>query len=79
MTTPRAGHTEEIVEKYKVGVIIKDLTPPGYATAARDLDALLKDPEIKTRCRLAAEEYYSLRKGVDDQIDLYQQIIDPEK
>lgn len=70
VTTPRAGDSDEIIEREKVGVIVKQHSEEAYATAVRDLLELLNDTRISARCRRAAEAYYALEPACESQIEL---------
>jgi hypothetical protein len=67
------GDFDELFKKYRTGVIILD-DKNGPVTAANEMLELLQDPETPMRCRALAEEYFSLEKGVDEYMDVYQKM-----
>ena len=76
VTTPNVSDTDEIVRRERVGVIVTEHSEAGYLDAISELRTLLKDPDIKTRCRRAAEAHYALEPGCQGQIALYGQVLD---
>ena len=67
------GDFDELFSKYKAGVIVPD-DKKGARTAAREMLELLQDPDTPMRCRALAEEYFSLDKGVDEYMSVYQKM-----
>ena len=74
ITTPNVSDTDEIIRRRKVGVILENQTEAAYTDAFRQIRELLKDPELAVRCRLAAEEHYSLAAACERQMVLYEQL-----
>lgn len=68
------GDVAHIINKYKVGVIIDNDDNNTLVDAVRNLQDLLKDPELPARCRRAAEEWFSIEKGVVTYSAIYQEI-----
>lgn len=59
------GDTEELVEKYRVGVVVKSFSVDSYISAASILQGLTKEGDVlRYRCRRAAETELSLGMGV---------------
>jgi glycosyltransferase involved in cell wall biosynthesis len=75
VTTPGAGDTDEAIRQHRVGVILGDLSAESHDRAARELLELLRDPDLPARCRRAAEEHYSLARGIDAQMRLYETLL----
>lgn len=71
VTTPNVSDTDDIIHKYNVGVIVKEHTEEAYKKAFYELKELLKDPELSSRCRRAAEHHYALAPACERQIALY--------
>jgi hypothetical protein len=67
------GDFDELLSKYRAGVIISNETG-GAITAAKEMYELLQDPETPIRCRQLAEANFSLEKGVDEYISVYQKL-----
>ena len=51
------GDTSEFIEKFKVGVVIRN---KNYSTAFIEMKELLKDPEVYSRCRETAVKYLDI-------------------
>ncbi len=67
------GDFDELLSKHKAGVIISNETG-GATVAAKEMYELLKDPDTPMRCRQLAEASFSLEKGVDEYISVYQKL-----
>jgi glycosyltransferase involved in cell wall biosynthesis len=75
------GDVESIVRRYRVGVVVGDAAEMTMRAAAVELAELMRDPELGARCRFAAEDWFSLKKGADfynaiygfvaQQVDIY--------
>ncbi len=75
ITTPNVSDTDEIIRRHKVGVVLENQTEAAYTNAFQELQELLKDSELATRCRQAAVEHYSLAPACERQIAIYEQLI----
>ena len=67
------GDFDELFSTYKAGVIISE-GKRGAQSAAKEMLELLHDPETPMRCRALAETYFSLDKGVDEYMSIYQKL-----
>jgi glycosyltransferase involved in cell wall biosynthesis len=75
VTTPNVSDTDEIVRREGVGVVVKEHSEAGYSEAIRTLAKLLADPELKARCRRAAETHYALGPACERQMALYRELL----
>ncbi len=75
VTTPNVSDTDEIVRGEGVGVVVKEHSEAGYSEAIRSLVKLLEDPELKVRCRRAAETHYALGPACERQMALYRELL----
>jgi len=81
VATASVGDTDEHLapsgsDQKPVGVLIREFTPDAYRTAAAELQQLLEDPLLPSRCRAVAEQYYDLERiGWKRYIDLYRLIL----
>lgn len=79
ITTAGIGDVDDLLngaDGHAVGVVVRDFTEEAYADAARELQKLLADPEIRNRCRAAAEEHLDLvRVGWQRYRDIYSSLI----
>jgi len=65
------GDTQELIRQNKVGVVLDGFSKAAYQDALAKLLALLKEPDIRSRCRRAAEDNLSLRFGAQKYKDIY--------
>lgn len=66
------GDTDEIVQKEKVGVIVRDFSREAYGRAIGELEALFSDSKaLAVRCRQAAKKYFSLYDGANRYMEVY--------
>jgi glycosyltransferase involved in cell wall biosynthesis len=75
VTTPNVSDTDQIVQRERVGVIIRGHSDEEYRRGAHELRELLNDPGLPDRCRRAAEAHYSLAAACDRQMALYREIL----
>ncbi len=69
------GDVARIIEKYRVGVLVAGPTPEQMTAALAALDALMADPDLPIRCRMAAEEVFSLKAGTEAYAALYASVL----
>jgi glycosyltransferase involved in cell wall biosynthesis len=79
VTTPNISDTEQIIERERVGVIVRTHADDDYRRAIHELRALLEDPDLPHRCRRAAELHYALEPACERQMSLYREIVSPTK
>lgn len=68
------GDVQYIIEKYNVGIVIKECSDFELSQAVNCLIQLLEDPGISIRCRRAAEEWFSLGNGVEKYSLIYNEL-----
>jgi glycosyltransferase involved in cell wall biosynthesis len=69
--TPNVSDTEDIVRRERVGVLLSGFSATAYARALDELLALLEDPGLPGRCRLASEKYYGLEPACERLHEMY--------
>jgi glycosyltransferase involved in cell wall biosynthesis len=75
VTNAGIGDCDEIIRKENVGVVVKKFTSKEYKNAINALKSLFKNGEaLRRRCRVAAEEYCSLAKGVESYLSIYKEL-----
>ena len=74
ITTPNVSYTDDIIRRERVGIIVGGHSDDAYLSAIKELQQLLKDPELATRCRRAAETHYALEPACERQLALYQDL-----
>lgn len=67
------GDFDELLSSFKAGVLISS-KEGGARAAAKEMYELLQDPDTPIRCRQLAEAIFSLEKGVDEYMSVYQKL-----
>lgn len=75
VANPGVGDVAEIIQKYRVGVLVTEGTPDAMKSAFRELLELMNDAELPGRCRRAAEKVFSLQAGTQAYRELYRDIL----
>lgn len=73
------GDVARIIRDYRVGILAPGPDAQAMETAWSELLALLKDPDLASRCRKAAEEVFSLEAGTASYARLYHQLTDGDR
>jgi glycosyltransferase involved in cell wall biosynthesis len=69
------GDTDALIEREKVGVIVSDLSPAGYAQAVDKALELLEDPSLYERCVRAAHDGFDLKTvGRNGYLNVYEKL-----
>lgn len=72
VSTPGVGDVDQLLERERVGVVVRSCDDEGYRTAWERLDALCAEgPRLAERCRAVAERDLSLAEGVRRYASLY--------
>lgn len=66
------GDMADLIEHYKVGVVVEDGSEAEMRKGLDSLMLLLKDPELAARCRYSAADYFSVEKGVEKYRCIYE-------
>lgn len=70
------GDMDDLVERERLGVVLRDFNHDSYETAAVKALALAEDDEVRARCRRLAREYFDLETvGGPRYIQVYQRLI----
>lgn len=69
------GDVGRIISDHRVGVLVADAGESALVAALAELDALLQDPDLASRCRRAAEDLFSLSAGTAAYNLLYEDIL----
>jgi glycosyltransferase involved in cell wall biosynthesis len=69
------GDLDRLLPDSKVGVVLADSGPGSLRDAAKELRALMADPETPARCRKVAKGRFSLEDGVERYLRLYKGLI----
>lgn len=69
------GDMADLIERYRVGVVIEDGSQTSIDNALASLDILYQDNGLAARCRNAAEAYFSADSGAEKYRRIYKSII----
>lgn len=69
------GDVARIIRRFRVGVLVADAGEPAMVAALAELEQLLQDPDLRRRCRQAAQEVFSLEAGCKAYGALYRHIL----
>lgn len=75
LVTPNIGDSDTVIQSEGVGVVVAEHSTQCYIAALNSIRALLADPDVRARCRRAAERHYGLAEPSDRQIELYRRVI----
>ena len=73
------GDMADLIERYKVGIVIEDGSQISIDNALVSLDELYEDDQLSKRCRYAAEDYFSADKGAEKYRSIYKAITSLQK
>lgn len=68
------GDVDQIIEQYRVGVLIENDSDSAMRNALDELDVLLTDPDLSGRCRRVAEDLFSLATGTNAYRAIYESL-----
>jgi len=68
------GDLEDYVTRNNVGVVVSDFTDNEYRLTFKKLLSLLNDKDLKSRCRQAACENFSLHLGINKYYEVYSRL-----
>lgn len=71
VTNAGVGDVAQIIEHYRVGVVVHENSETEMNQAFNLLEDLLADPGIEERCRTAAKEIFSLARGTEALREIY--------
>lgn len=74
ITSPNVSDTDDIINRNKVGVIVREHEKDSYQQAFEELESILKESGLANRCRESADEHYSLAPACKRQFNLYLQL-----
>jgi glycosyltransferase involved in cell wall biosynthesis len=68
------GDLDQFFSEFRAGIIV-DTDADDFSEKAKELLALLSDPDTPTQCRSLAEKYFDFDEGVKSYLDLYRRIL----
>lgn len=73
---PGIGDSDNLVDYWRVGVMVRDFSDDEYSKAAFAVDELVRNPEMRAAARAVAERLFDLREvGAKRYADLYQRVL----
>jgi glycosyltransferase involved in cell wall biosynthesis len=75
VTNEGVGDVTRIIRDYRVGILVSGSTEDEMNQAWDELDRLLADPELQSRCRVAAEKCFALESGIEAYSKIYSKIL----
>lgn len=75
VANPGVGDVEKIVRQHQIGVLAYGTSNHEMDACVAELFALLKDPQLSSRCRRTAEDLFSLESGTAAYHKLYADIL----
>lgn len=74
--TAGVGDCDTLIERERVGVVVRTLSHDSYRVAVSQLRQLLQEgEELRRRCRRVAERYFDLEQGVEKYLALYREML----
>jgi glycosyltransferase involved in cell wall biosynthesis len=71
IVTRGVGDLAQMVRQHRVGVVLDGEQRQSLARAASELLSLLREPDLVTRCRGVAEQFYDAKRGSARYAELY--------
>jgi glycosyltransferase involved in cell wall biosynthesis len=69
------GDLDEMIEQGRVGVLLRGFSDTSFAEGVKRISALLRDTDIRRRCRRFAEQHLELTLGVRRYERVYSQLL----
>jgi glycosyltransferase involved in cell wall biosynthesis len=69
------GDVGKIIKEHRVGVVVEQFDRTGFQQAIAKLSVLLRDPELKSRCRTTAVNHFSVDVAADRYATAYDQLL----
>jgi glycosyltransferase involved in cell wall biosynthesis len=74
VATDGVGDVTDIIERNRVGVIVRHDDESSWPVVVQKLEMLLRDPDLKTRCRRVAEQSFGLENGAKKYLRIYDEM-----
>lgn len=71
IATDGVGDVTDILEGNRVGVVLRHDDESSWLAVAQELGMLLKDPDLKARCRRVAEQHFGVAEGASEYLRIY--------
>lgn len=74
VATNGVGDVSDILQSNRVGVVVQHDDEYSWQAAVEELATLLRDPELRQRCRRVAEQHFGLAGGADNYLRIYDEM-----
>lgn len=74
--TPGIGDADAIIERNRIGVVLRGDDVHAISAAAREIETLTADPDLGDRCRRVARERFDLESGASKYAALYRRLLE---
>lgn len=74
VATDGVGDVSEILRSNRVGVVVRHDDKSSWQTAVEELAILLREPQLRQRCRRVAEQSFGLAGGADNYLRIYDEM-----
>lgn len=74
IATDGVGDVTDILERNRVGVVLRHDHQSSWPAVVQKLEMLLQDPELKSRCRRVAERQFGLAEGASEYLRIYDEM-----
>ena len=68
------GDMEKILEENKIGYVLRSFDNDAILNAAKYIISLSMNSDVRTRCRKVAIANFSLEKGINEYLSIYQKL-----
>ena len=73
------GDSDLLINEWKAGVLIEDFSEDDYLKAAREIDAIMRDDDVRKRARAVAEEVFNLETVAGERYaSLYERVLEQD-
>ena len=70
------GDSDALVDEWNVGAMVRELNETDYVEAIEKIELLVKDPQVRTRTRVVADELFDLYSvGAERYAALYERTL----
>ena len=74
VATDGVGDVSDILQSNRVGVVVQHDDESSWQNVVEQLAKLLRDPELRKRCRRVAEQNFGLADGADNYLRIYDEM-----
>jgi glycosyltransferase involved in cell wall biosynthesis len=75
VVSPGIGDLDALLSRYDCGVVLTSSSESDLDRSLDELDRLLTDPALASRCRQLAEEHFNLTRAVTSMVSIYTGVV----